>query len=306
MHRSATVVSAFLVCLSAFSQVQQPQPLPPAAAPGRGGRGPAPPPPQLTGEQKSQYQSKIDEIDAAVKDLRARKVNEDLIADVDIYSKAGKWLLEFPQGFANAQNITSFLAVLDQGIERGRQLHEGQSPWVIEKGARFSATTPSSMAPSSRMGVTIPEGYDAGKPDRLYVWLHGRSNTLTEASFINGIKNSPQFPNTAFTADVGQLTLDCYGRGNNANHQAGEVDIFEGIAAMQRRFKDRSRPHPAPRLLPGRRRRLAHRPAVSRSLGRRRNRRRNVSRPPHVCRHAVSRPISTARCTSTRTSSTGR
>ena len=31
--------------------------------------------------------------------------------------------------------------------------------------------------------------------------------------------------------------LDCYGRGNNANHQAGEVDIFESIAAMERRFK---------------------------------------------------------------------
>ena len=237
MHRSATVVSAFLVCLSAFSQVQQPQPLPPAAAPGRGGRGPAPPPPQLTGEQKSQYQSKIDEIDAAVKDLRARKVNEDLIADVDIYSKAGKWLLEFPQGFVNAQNITSFLAVLDQGIERSRQLHEGQSPWVLEKGRKvlgYYSQLDGSVQP---MGVTIPDGYDAGKPDRLYVWLHGRNNTLTEASFINGIKNSPQFPNTAFTADVGQLTVDCYGRGNNANHQAGEVDIFESIAAMQRRFK---------------------------------------------------------------------
>jgi hypothetical protein len=58
------------------------------------------------------------------------------------------------------------------------------------------------------------------------VWLHGSSAGLTEASFINGIKNAPQFPSTAFTADVGQLTVDCFGRGNNANHQAGEVDIF--------------------------------------------------------------------------------
>ena len=41
---------------SAFAQQQ------PAAAPGRGGRGPAAPPPQLTAEQKSQYQAKIDEL----------------------------------------------------------------------------------------------------------------------------------------------------------------------------------------------------------------------------------------------------
>ena len=35
------------------------------------------------------------------------------------------------------------------------------------------------------MGVTIPDGYDASKPDRLYVWLHGRNNTLTEARWLH-------------------------------------------------------------------------------------------------------------------------
>jgi pimeloyl-ACP methyl ester carboxylesterase len=200
-------------------------------------RGPVQPPPQLTLEQKGQYQSKIDELDGIVKDLRAKKVNEDLLADVDIYAKAGKWLLEFPQGFGNPQGIITYLGVLDQGLERGRQLQKGESPWVMEKGRKvlgYYSPLDGSVQP---MGVTIPDPYDAGKPDRLYVWLHGRNNGLTEASFINGIRNAPQFPSTAYTADVGQLTLDCFGRGNNANHQAGEVDIFEGIRAMERRFK---------------------------------------------------------------------
>jgi pimeloyl-ACP methyl ester carboxylesterase len=204
---------------------------------GRGGRGPATPPPQLTAEQRAQYQSKIGEIDAFLTQFRAKKVDSDLIADVEIYSKAGKWLLEFPQGFANAQNISTFLGVLDQGLERARLLKDGKSPWVQEKGRKvlgYYSQLDGSVQP---MGVTIPESYQPSTPSRLYVWLHGRNNTLTEASFINGIKNVPQFPNTAYTADVGQLTLDCYGRGNNANHQAGEVDIFEGIEAMRRRFK---------------------------------------------------------------------
>ncbi len=224
-----TLAILILACSAALAQQQ-----PPA---GRGGRGPAPPPPQLTAEQKSQYQSKIDELDGMVKAFRAKNVNPDLIADVDVYAKAGKWLLEFPQGFPNAQAISTYLGVLDQGIERGRQLQQGQSPWVMEKGRKvlgYYSDLDGSVQP---MGVTIPDGYDPAKPDRLYVWLHGRNNGLTEASFINGIRNAPQFPNTAYTADVGQLTLDCYGRGNNANHQAGEVDIFEGIAAMRRRFK---------------------------------------------------------------------
>ena len=136
--------------------------------------------------------------------------------------------------------VTNYLAVLDQGIERGHLLQKG--PVAVDDGegaARCLATIRNStVSVQGRCGVTIPDGLTMQqKPDRLYVWLHGRSNGLSEASFINGFKNAPQFPNTAYTADIGQLTLDCYGRGNNANHQAGEVDIFEGITAMERRFK---------------------------------------------------------------------
>ena len=214
-------------------------------------------------------------------------MNEDLIADVDIYAKAGKWLLEFPQGFVNAQGIATYLGVLDQGLERGRQLQQGKSPWVMEKGRKvlgYYSALDGSVQP---MGVTIPEGYDAAKPDRLYVWLHGRSNGLTEASFINGFKNPPQFPNTAYTADVGQLTLDCYGRGNNANHQAGEVDIFEGIAAMRRRFKIDDDRVLLRGFSLGRRGGMAHRAAISRPLGGGGDRRGHLSRPSDVCRHAV-------------------
>jgi pimeloyl-ACP methyl ester carboxylesterase len=200
-----------------------------------GGRGG--PPPELTAQQKKAYQAKLDEIDSIVKTLRAKAVNDDLIADVDVYSKAGKWLIEFPGGFVDEQGITNYLSVLDEGVERAHQLRDGLSPWVIEPGRKvlgYYSALDGSVQP---MGVTIPAGYDPAKPDRLYVWLHGRNNTLTEASFIHNFKNPPQFPNTAYTADVGQLTLDCYGRGNNANHQAGEVDVFEGIVAMQRRFR---------------------------------------------------------------------
>jgi pimeloyl-ACP methyl ester carboxylesterase len=241
------VLTVGAVCLLPLIAQQPPSIVAPAGASGfgrgagrggsggrGGGRGPAI---QLTPDEKAAYQSKIDELDSIVKGLRARNTNVDLIADVDIFAKAGKWLVEFPQDFANAQAVANYLAVLDQGIERGHQLEKGQSPWITEKGRKvlgYYSDLDGSVQP---LGVTIPDGYNAAKPDRLYVWLHGRSNGLSEASFINGFKNAPQFPSTAYTADVGQLTLDCYGRGNNANHQAGEVDIFEGIAAMERRFK---------------------------------------------------------------------
>ena len=81
-------------------------------------RGGAPAPPELTAEQRNQYQAKIAELDSIVKGLRSKGVNQDLIADVDIYSKAGAWLLEYPQGFVNPQGIATYLGVLDEGLER--------------------------------------------------------------------------------------------------------------------------------------------------------------------------------------------
>src|SRR5207249_2209380 len=84
-------------------------------------------------------------------------------------------------------------------------------------------------------GITVPESYDGAKPTRLYVWLHGRNAQLTEASFLYSFAtgNSGNPP----VADVGQIQLDVYARGNNANHWGGEVDIFESIAAVQKRWK---------------------------------------------------------------------
>ncbi|MBK5293392.1 MAG: hypothetical protein JJE04_17175, partial [Acidobacteriia bacterium] len=80
------------------------------------------------------------------------------------------------------------------------------------------------------------ESYDASRPARLYVWLHGRDARLSEANFIYRFP-APNKGITYQTADVGQVTLDAYGRWNNANHWAGEVDVFEAIDAVKRRYK---------------------------------------------------------------------
>ena len=45
-------------------------------------------------------------------------------------------------------------------------------------------------------------------------------------------------PNPSNTGawNAGQFQLEVFARGNNANHWAGEVDVFESTAAVQRRF----------------------------------------------------------------------
>ncbi|HLX46620.1 MAG TPA: alpha/beta hydrolase-fold protein [Bryobacteraceae bacterium] len=202
-----------------------------------GGRGSQQPPVLPTAEEKAQLQSKVDAIEESVRKARAKHAGDDVVADVEVYARAGRWLLEYPTTFYTQDGINNALTVLDSGVERARQLQDGQSPWVAQKGRKihgFYSALDGSIQP---YGLIVPESYDGMHPVRLYVWLHGRNNTLTEASFISGFLRTPAPQNLANSADLGQIQLEVYSRGNNANHWAGEVDTFEAIADVQKRYK---------------------------------------------------------------------
>jgi pimeloyl-ACP methyl ester carboxylesterase len=189
-----------------------------------------------TAEEQAGIRAKVEKIDAAVQAARSRHVNEDLIADVDVYAKAGKWVLEFPEDLFVADDVKHTLAVLDTGIERAQQLENGKSPWTEGKGKHvfgYYSALDGSVQPYA---VTIPESYDGVKPARLYVWMHGRSNKNPEYQFL--FTQPTQGPSKPPVADFGQITLDLYGRWNgSAYHYAGEADVFEAMAAIEKRYK---------------------------------------------------------------------
>jgi pimeloyl-ACP methyl ester carboxylesterase len=65
--------------------------------------------------------------------------------------------------------------------------------------------------------------------------LHGRQNNTTESEFIYSFLNGR--PGNPPVADAGQIQLDCFGRVNGAGwHWAGEIEVLEAIAAVQKRF----------------------------------------------------------------------
>src|SRR5512134_1040816 len=86
------------VALPVISLVaQQPPPVAPGGVAGRGGgRGQAPPRHQMTAQDRQAIQAKLDELDPLVRALKAKRGEDDLMADVEIHAKAGRWLLEFP------------------------------------------------------------------------------------------------------------------------------------------------------------------------------------------------------------------
>jgi len=195
----------------------------------------APPPIVPKAEEVAAIGGKVEELNKMLRALAADKANADLLTDVQVYAKAGRFLLEFPQTFFTQQGIQQAMDVLDEGLARARQLRNNAPTWANAKGRNIHAYRSALDGSVQPYGLTIPESYDPAKPNRLYVWLHGRDQTLTEASFIAKFAK----PNKGLTyaaADVGQIVLDCYGRWNNANHWAGEVDIFEAIADVSRRY----------------------------------------------------------------------
>ncbi len=82
-------------------------------------------------------------------------------------------------------------------------------------------------------GLIVPDDWKPGDqtPRPLYLWFHGRGDTLSEVAFIDGrLKAKRDF------APAGAFELHLYGRWCNASKFAGETDAFEAMADVQRRY----------------------------------------------------------------------
>jgi hypothetical protein len=238
MKRILPVASLALSLIFQGVVAQTPAAAPASAAGARGGGQPkkAPTPPPITAKRAEldKIKERTTQIEALVKDLKAKRASPELVADVEVYAHAGRMLLECPDMFTNQGAIDRAFTTLDQGIERGKQLQANQPQW--NQGRRqihaYVSEIDGAVLP---YGVALPENYDASKPTRLYVTLHGRANTQTETEFITSFLNRKA--SNPPVADQGQISLDCFGRINGAGwHWAGERDVFESIAAVKKRF----------------------------------------------------------------------
>lgn len=229
---------AVALLLSAL-HAQTPGAAPAATAASRGGgqakKAPTPPPLTAKPEELVKIKARTEQIAARVRELRAKRASPELVTDVEVYAHAGRMLLEYPDMFTNQGAIDRAFTTLDQGLERARQLEAGQPEWLQGK-RRIHAYVSEIDGAVLPYGVTLPDDYDPARPTRLYVWLHGRSNTMVETEFIHGFLNRRGAGNPP-VADHGQIQLDCFGRINGAGwHWAGERDVFESIAAVRKRF----------------------------------------------------------------------
>ena len=190
---------------------------------------------QPTADEKQQITAKTEQLGSMIRALKDHHAHEALLADVEIYHSAARWIMEFPDEFFNQSSVGSTLAVLDDGLQRARQMQNGKTPWVAAKGrvARgYRSLVDGSVQPYR---VIVPASYDGSRPVPLCVNLHGRAVTTYEVNFLRATTEPPA--TTVGPPDENWIQLDVYGRGNNTYQWPGETDVFEALASVQGRYK---------------------------------------------------------------------
>ncbi|MBI4979085.1 MAG: prolyl oligopeptidase family serine peptidase [Spirochaetes bacterium] len=182
-------------------------------------------------DQIAVVSEKVDELSNAIAALREAKIDDVLLADVEVFHRAGAMLLRFTnEEFFEARFVTDALKVLDTGLARSRDLAEGRAPWTNRAGQVVRGYRSKLDGTVQPYALIIPAAYK-GRPSRLDVILHGRGATLSEVNFIVSRETTNAAP-----TNVDYIRLEVYGRWNNAYRFAGETDVFEAMASVQSRY----------------------------------------------------------------------
>src|SRR6187549_1873659 len=115
-----------------------------------------PPPIVPKAEELALIRGKVDELDKLLRALTAGKAAPDLITDVEVYAKAGHFLLEFPQTFFTQDGINQAINVMDEGLNRARQLQSKSPAWPNAKGRKIQAYRSALDGSVQPYGVTVP------------------------------------------------------------------------------------------------------------------------------------------------------
>lgn len=124
-------------------------------------------------------------------------------------------------------------SVLKLGLHRAAAVQANKIDWGRQPGRTvlaYRSRVDDSLQPYA---VTLPEGYgkEPNKRWPLHLVLHGRNGTLTETSFIAGNEGKAAKPGEDW------IQLDVFGRINNAYRWAGETDVFEALADVEKRYR---------------------------------------------------------------------
>ncbi len=155
-----------------------------------------------------------------------------LYPDVAIFQKAVRYALEGNE-FFSAEEIFRAKELLRIGNERATELEHGTASWTKEPGLSVRGYVSLLDGSVQPYGLVLPTSYapDRAHKWRVDAWFHGRSEMLSEGAFLwDRMRNPGQF------TPRDTIVLHLYGRYCNASTFAGEVDFFEALDDVKKRF----------------------------------------------------------------------
>ncbi|WP_395753208.1 alpha/beta fold hydrolase [Prosthecobacter sp.] len=159
-------------------------------------------------------------------------------ADIGIFSAGVERALSYDTAFSPAD-----IRLIERAVKRDAERSTSTSlGWTSKKGKvirGFISAIDGSVQP---YGLIIPKSYNAGKPMRLDVVLHGSSKPvgMSELKFISRFDEGDEDKGGA--PEVDYIELHPLGRVENCYRWAGETDVFEAIEAVCKNYSiDRNR-----------------------------------------------------------------
>ncbi|MGI9243350.1 MAG: prolyl oligopeptidase family serine peptidase, partial [Verrucomicrobiales bacterium] len=190
------------------------------------------PPPGIELTEAQRYQV------AAARDHVAERLTEVPVdhprrADLQIFHKAIAYALEFGEFYRgkDLEVVRTMVLAADQCAD---EIRGGKEALRGLRVCGYRSSIDGSVQP---YGLEVPESLDLDKPVPLWVWLHGRGDKETDLYFIGKrLKKQGQFrPQDA-------IVLHPFGRQCIGWKSAGEIDVFEAIEDVARRYSiDRDR-----------------------------------------------------------------
>ena len=155
-----------------------------------------------------------------------------LLPDVEVLHKAVDWALRYDE-FQATKEITFARHLLDLGNQRVASLRAKQAPWLEASGLILRGHRSKLDGSVQPYGLVVPEALaKSTTPVQLMVWLLGRGEKRTELAFLAEREAGP-----AQLTPKNTITLVPYGRFCNATKFAGEVDVFEALAAVRAQYR---------------------------------------------------------------------
>ncbi len=187
----------------------------------------------VSAEDRAELEAGLAKLKSGIAALERNPASKALVSDVRIFHDAVRYALDYDE-FLKPEEIQRGANLLRKGLERAAALTRGEAPWTSETGLVVRGYVSKIDGSTQPYGLVIPPSWSPNAPGRWRVdaWFHGRSETLTEVNFLWDRMNN----RSQFTPDD-TIVLHLYGRFCNANKFAGEVDLFEALDDVKKRYK---------------------------------------------------------------------